>query len=234
MMMTDNDILYKQFEAITAALDEDLPYKEFRKKLFDAYLVTENFPAGIEDPHEAIAVTKSKELEFAKRCLEGRGPNANQIFRETGDLRELLLIEIGTHHRRPTSPARPWLMGDWQILAERIVDAILSSDGFNESSDIKRHRSREVVRVWPTRGKWKEDPRRKVKSKGSQVEVKLDRTDVASNGPIMVRSFTDKYESEEYNWIILPTGPGALGIVSQKDDGIPAHLWTGFRVDDGT
>ena len=227
---TENDILHGQFSNICDALDMEIPYSEFKKKLLAAYSVTESVVLGIEDPAEALAGAKEKELEFAKQCLEGRGPNANQVFRETGDLREVLLIEIGTHRRRPKSPARPWLMGDWQILAERIVEAILNSEGYPGSTEIKRHESREVVRVWPTRSNWK-DVGNEVLSKGSQVEVGLKkRPDVGNKGLVTVRARTKSWGKDEYNWIVLPTGAGVLAY----PDGIPAHLWTGFRVDDGT
>ncbi len=235
MTDTAHHELLKKFKAITKALDtDDLPCNEFRKELFTAYGVEKQIPQGIEDPDEAIKRTWRKELEFAKRCLKGRGPKTTEVFRKTGDLREVLLIEIGTHPDPPAYPPKPWLMGDWQFLAERIVDAILRSDMFPENDSVtSRHLSKHVVRVWPTRGEWRDAGHRDA-SQGSQVEVVLDRDDVVSHGPVKVRSFTDRWSTMAYNWIVLPTGPGVLGAISTHSDGIPAHLWTGFREDDGT
>ncbi len=227
--MTDHDILLGKFRAITKALDEDSSYVDFRKSMFEAYGIVEEFPRGIQDPHEAVKEIETKEFEFARQCLEGRGPNATQAFSRTGDMREVMLIEIGTHQDPPEFPKKPWLMGDWQFLAERIVGFILDEGSDAESSDIGRHQSAQVVRVWPTvRGSWK-DIGDRVLSKGHLVEVDLDLNDMG-NRSIKIRSNKDTWNEAAYNWIVLPTGPGVL----THSDGIPAHLWTGFRVDDGT
>ena len=136
------------------------------------------------------------------------------------------------------------------FLAERIVDAIRSSDHFMEkSSKMKRHSASDVLRIWPTFKpmEWtREEGGRGRNFSERVIGVKLDKGEIDAQGnpypdgehvqEIRVYWKDDKYLAENHNWVILPCGPENIysisGTYSKTTTAVPSHLWSSFWVKD--
>tara|TARA_B100000029_G_scaffold515557_1_gene623230 strand:+ start:4311 stop:4994 length:684 start_codon:yes stop_codon:yes gene_type:complete len=222
-MVNEHDSLKEKHSAIISAFDDNLSYNDFKTKLCEAYGVEKSYDYIGGDPHDQLERTAQNELDFARDCLEGKGPTQTEFGAKFGDLREVLLIEIGS--RSPIQTDHTWLCGDWIFLAERIVKSIIESDycGRSENCDIHSHTSVEVVRLWPAKkGDWETEDASGA-DENRIVKIPLD-SSAFRDKPVRAKSIDNNYRKVGYNWVVLPKGPGKL----LYPNGIPANMWTGF------
>jgi len=226
---SDHQVAKDKFNVLLKALDYDSNGVQFREHILKAYGIPEKQAQQLDSDMFLGTVERilRPELDFALDCLKGIGGGQSKILSSKGNLNEVMLIELGTHQRPPQIPNRPWLMGDWHLLAQLIVywsQDVLQTD-IVENDDFEKHtlKSSDIVRVWPTTS-WT-PTEIGTGAKGHLVEVGLEEV----KKPVLVRSKKRTWDEDDYNWVVLPTGPGRL----TYPDGIPAHMWTGFRLDDG-
>lgn len=199
------DDALERFDALLEAFDTGDP-STMRHALMRSYGLT------LQDMGRAPQEIAERELEFAMKCLKGEGPNVQETL-ISGDLREVLLIEIGIKGR---DQGPPWLRGDWRSMASIISrNALIQLERqYDANKSYPQKISEDVVRLWPVNWGVVEDA-------PGAAPFRRD----AKLGPkkIPIQVLAHGAEHLECDWIGLPDGPSKYR--RYWPEGIPPNMW---------